>query len=259
MIINNGTPSQEAYLDKCIKSAISQISNLDFSNLSSLNLTANLWYADTLSELSIITKITYFAIDNYATVNRDLITSMIESEKLIFARTAFNDNSISSIQSIIKNFISTLTLFQTKILDMFSLEQGSIDMFSTLDVEAGINYLNLEQSSPLIFNYYEGRTTLTETTALIKKYTNLRDSFSLNKSTLLYSSVNKASDILSYFSGLISDSTNQLDDISYLIDSSSLALYVYSHYLLSNTTYYNSFLNRNYATIKSDIISSYFN
>lgn len=248
---------QPEYIESCIKSSIAEIANLDRGKISLLLQVSNQCYADMLSEISVMTKIAYFAIDNYANINSDTLSSLMENEKLVFAKGTFSNTNIGSIQAIIKTFTNSLSSAQDELITVHNLTPGSLNMFNSDAIEANVNFKQGEQSSPLMFKYYEGKITLNIAIKLIKVYTDLKDIFDSNRKSLSILTTDKAGDVLVYFQNTIKGLVQDLNDIQFIIDSSKLACLVFDKFLLSNDKYYNSFLSRNYDTIRNDVVGCY--
>jgi hypothetical protein len=253
MLVINGNISQEQYFDKCAKYAIALLGTLDFAKISKVISISKQNYANVLSQMSIITKVLRVSMDNMADVEVIMNISRISNLRMIFSNEKYSTDNIIQIQDIMKTMTDPLTSAMNKVKTIYNLPDDALSLYNYDNIEHGVNFLSIENNLPIALLYYEGKMAFKAMSSLFDLFSSTKKEYDDKKTDMNALTINGVKNVLKSYLDRIDELIALKDELEKMIDSSQLALNVYTLYNLDNPSNKDLFLNREFALIKQDI------
>ena len=246
--------NDERYFDKCIKSAISLISTLDVNKIGKMLNISKQNCANILSQISANTLALRLVIDNAADIEKLTNIVKVSNLRTMFCNEKFNIDSIVQLQDIMKTMVDPLVSSMEKVESMYGLKEGDLSLYNFSSVEQGINFVAIEDNLPAALTYYEGKLMLKAVSDMFNIFSTTKSLYDAKKGDNQAFTVNSIKNMIQSYVDNIDSLVSLSSEFQKIIDSSSLAVYIYTSYNLDNPSNKDAFLNRAFVLIKQDIL-----
>lgn len=244
-----------AYLNQCITNSIPLICFVPLIDIKEIDSIYKKYDAQIIAEISRLNFCLDFAMNNLVNIQKNTYLYEIINNT---ANTRLYEKiaPVSSFQDIANTLISGLVVLKNKIEDFYGLSRDSFSVYSNASVEADINLSSERYKYPSVFNYYQGKLTLTQITSSLSQILKISETKATEETSLGYSLLDKAGSLVNI---MVSDIQNHLDINKILetyIDYCLVALITYEEYNFITQDQIDIFLNRPYNIIRLDIITA---
>lgn len=254
MITLNDANTDNIHLNTCITGSIPLINLFSLNMIGQLRLIAVNYNAEILSTVSLMDTQMRLMLDNFTTIQNDMFVSTIMNNIMNSRNINMNALSIISLQTIIDAAVNNLSELKTKIEDTYHIQQNSLSIYSDLNSESGINYLDEKSNSPIIFNYYEGKVLLKKIISLISGSATIHTKYNDNEQSLGYSFIDKSNNTLDSLTKEMQQKILLSDSLEEIVDSCTVASATIQKYDLQTQAEADLFLSRKYSIIKENVI-----
>lgn len=254
MLVVNGNPDQQRYMNQSISSAVALIRCLPETDVQETRLITNMYHAEILSNITVLDRVLHLMLNNIINLQEDNYTDTLAEIMTNLNSSALNSSNMISLKNRLNTTISVLTNIKYKIENLFEIPQNTLTLYNADSTEYEYKLAQSKQESPMVLHYYEGKIIVQKIIYLMETFLKNKADMDLVATASEISFKNKSNDLILKYRDKIKEymvASNTLEEIS---DACILAMLTYKYYPLINSKDIDTFLNRRYNDIQKDIL-----
>lgn len=246
--------NNEDYKIQCVKISLSFLNSLEPSKIITMSNILKELDAIVLSRMSQLNRDMEILLSNIVDVVKDNYIDACHNNIEDLNLNGMSSDKITEFQRDISDIREQVVYYSNIVKGMYDIDDDNLSIYSKNEVEGGVNFRYIEDTSPDVFKYYEGKLVMNDLISFLHNISSKGTNYNKFEVSSHATFIDRANTILSEYTNNLNNLIIEEAKILQMIDSCNLAIVIWNSVCVSSKTKLSILLQQNFSNILSDIL-----